>query len=208
MFGWELPHSICGAVLRLPKGPLLDEYLAICRQRPLTFNVPWYPLRKRFSRQVMRVTRRLQGRLPPAPLLGPVTLTHLVRKHGLEKQALPQSVFYPCPPKKTFVAQLADSGFIESILTEDTVTLHLWRNAFKNLHGMEGPVGTWLQDRYRALFPTKANGLVRGSRSEREHALKSKQDANGAVQADLVRPQAAVERHHLDARGEGLAEGL
>jgi hypothetical protein len=150
LFGWEEPNSICNAVLRLPQGsPALAEYMEFCARRPIPFNVPWVPLRKRIKRQVKRVTRTLQGRPLPTPLLGPATLTHFLRKHGLADLAKPIPTFYPLPVGKDHIRRLAtDPDYMRSLIAPETVAVHLWRNVFSRVHGKLLPPCQWLADAY------------------------------------------------------------
>ena len=145
IMGWESDDSICNAVLRLPMGPRLAEYRAICRRRPAAFNMPWMPLKKRLKRQMKRVTRTLQGRLPPAPLLGPTTLTHLVHKHGVAREARAMPVFYPVPISRDNIRRFGEPGFIESFIRPETVAVHLWSNVYRRVYDMAmPPADGWL----------------------------------------------------------------
>ena len=151
LFGWENADSINGAVLRLPRGPLLSDYLAVLRKRPMPYNVPWLPLRTRVRRQVKRVTRALQGRRPPAPVLGPATLTHLIRKHKLEGAAQPQEVFYAIAPSKDVLQRLVEEGFIEKLIAPSTIALHLSGSYFRKIHGLDAPTTGWLKKQMTAM---------------------------------------------------------
>ena len=111
--GWDDEVSICNAVLRLPQdSEMLDEYITICAKRPVPLNVPWYSLRERILRQIKRLSHTVQGKMI-APLLGPVTLTHLVHKHGLTGHVKPRPVFYPAPYGRENVARMGEPGYFE-----------------------------------------------------------------------------------------------
>lgn len=155
LIGWENDVSVCNAVLRLPSNSaILNEYIAICQTRPLKLNVPWYPLRKRVRRQIKRLTHTLRGKIV-APLLGPVTLTYLVRKHGLTGQVKPAPIFYPVPFGRKSIAQIADKGYIESCIQPETITVHLWHSMFRKVHGDTLP-GDWLNSAMVRLLHSKS----------------------------------------------------
>lgn len=166
LIGWETDRSVCNAVLRLPSGSaILDEYVTICQKRPLKLNVPWYPLGKRVHRHIKRVTHTLQGKML-APLLGPITLTYLVRKHGLLRRVKPAPVFYPVPFGRTSIAKVADPGYIESCIRPETITVHLWRSLFRKVYGDTLP-GPWLKSAMVRFLQSKAE-LAAASGSERD----------------------------------------
>lgn len=144
LMGWEDEVSICNAVLRLPQdSEILDEYITICAKRPVPLNVPWYPLRERIVRQVKRMSHTVQGKVV-APLLGPVTLTHLVHKHRLTGHVKQRPVFYPAPYGRENVARMAEPGYFERHIKPETVTVHLWRSMFRKVFGDEIP-SDWLR---------------------------------------------------------------
>jgi hypothetical protein len=158
LMGWETDASVCNAVLRLPSdSAILNEYIDICQTRPLKLNVPWYPLRKRVKRQIKRATHTLQGKTL-APLLGPVTLTHLVRKHGLEGRVKPASVFYPVPFGRRSIEKIVDPGYIEDCVQPETIAVHLWRSMFRKLYGDKVP-GHWLNSALTGVLDPRARQL-------------------------------------------------
>ena len=151
LMGWETPVSVCNALLRLPTtSAILTEYIAICQKRPLKLNFPWYPLGKRVKRQIKRVTHALQGKML-APLLGPVTLTHLVHKYGLEEKVKPASAFYPVHHGRKSLQRIAEPGYLERCVGPDTITLHLWRSKYRKIYGNE-VAGDWLRAQMAAVL--------------------------------------------------------
>jgi hypothetical protein len=149
LFGWEWERWICGAVLRLPIGSaLLEDYRAALAERPIRLSPKWLPLPQRIHRRAKRVRHAVLGRPKPAPLLGPVTLTHLVNKHGLQAKAKSRTTFYPLPYGRPHMLRLAEPGFIESTFTDDTIAVHLWHSLFRKVHGTVLPPCQWLQDAY------------------------------------------------------------
>jgi hypothetical protein len=81
-------------------------------------------------------------------MLGPATLTYLVHKHGLELNAQPRHVLYPLPAKRVVLRRCAEEGFIQSQITPETRTVHLYRSTFTKLHGKLLPPCQWLKDYY------------------------------------------------------------
>jgi hypothetical protein len=76
LFGWETNKQICNAVLRLPKGRMLDDYTAFCRERPITRNIPWAAWHSRVGRSIKINVNPLVGKHQPQPKYGPAALTH------------------------------------------------------------------------------------------------------------------------------------
>ncbi len=151
LMGWEDEVSICNAVLRLPQdSEILDEYITICAKRPVPLNVPWYPLRERIVRQIKRLSHMVQGKMV-APLLGPVTLTHLVHKHRLTGHVKQRPVFYPAPYGRENVARMAEPGYFERNIKPETVTVHLWRSMFRKVFGDEIP-SDWLRKQVSSIL--------------------------------------------------------
>jgi hypothetical protein len=93
-----------------------------------------------------------------SPLLGPVTLTHLVRKHGLEAMAKPPAVFYPLPYGMKRVGRIAEPGYVEERIAPETVAVHLWRSRFRKVFGDAVPC-EWLRGQIRRHPGNSANPL-------------------------------------------------
>lgn len=143
LMGWEAPGSVNNAVLRLPENSaILTDYRNFCLTRP--FNVKWHPLADRIKRRLKRVSHALQGKKQIAPLLGPATLTHFVKKHALESKVKPQQVFYPLPYGRDHLKNLILPGAMEQLIGPQTIAVHLWRSLFRKVYGKDIP-GDWLQ---------------------------------------------------------------
>jgi hypothetical protein len=150
LFGWEQTRLIGAGVLQLPpRSAVLADYLAICRRRPVSRVPPWLSWRQRAHRTAKYwVKGRLGQPLPGLPY-GPQALTHLARKHGLTALALSPSVFYPIAPRE--VSRFAaDDDAVESTISGDTITVHLYRSDLVK-HGLDAfpTAGTWLGKKCR-----------------------------------------------------------
>ena len=154
LMGWENATSVTNAILRLPNdSPILNEYIAICEKRP--FNVAWLPFRQKMRRNLMRFTHPLQGKMV-TPVLGPITLTHLVKKHGLASLVKPKSVFYPIPYGRSSIERIGDPDYIERFIAPETVAIHLWRSWFRKVYGSRVP-GHWLRAQIDLYCPGADN---------------------------------------------------
>jgi len=147
LMAWEQAGSICGAVLRLPPGsPVLDDYLAFCRKRPITFAPPWYPLHTRMHMQWKCVEKWLTGKPPPRLHYGPAALTHFVMARGMIVKVMPQDVYYPFSPRRLAEMRiLVDGDAVTGYLAPATRAVHLWRSLYKRENGMGlPPRDSWL----------------------------------------------------------------
>lgn len=147
LMAWERPNSICGAVLALPQGgPVLRDYLAFCRKRPITYAPPWYPLHTRISMTWKRFEKWASGKPPPRLLYGPAALTHFVEANNLLADVLPQEVYYPFSPMHLDEMRvLVDGAAVTRYLTPATRAVHLWRSVYKRANGMGlPPPDSWL----------------------------------------------------------------
>ncbi len=146
VFGLEDDETINNAVLYLKQGlPVIDELTGLFKDNYIP---PWTrPSRARKP----RLKRFLGLRFSPGELpwgtYGPQALTHLARKHGLFGLAQARHVFYPLSHKQ---AQLAfDPAFsLDSVLKENTLTLHLWNEALRELRHAQPPAGSPLSRLY------------------------------------------------------------
>lgn len=154
LFGWHIkPDLISNAVLRLPADSLmLNDYLKMCRSRPIRRLPPWWPKRKQAAYMANQAWRKVKGHAVQLPFemafpYGPPMLTHLLHKHGLATLAKEPNVFYPPIPEfKVLVTTAALSDFA----TDETIAIHLWRHAYRRYNGQALPEkGCWLGQKYR-----------------------------------------------------------
>ena len=154
LMAWERPRSICGAVISLPHDcPILADYVAFCRKRPVTYAPSWYPLHTRINMHWKRVEKWLTGKPPPRLHYGPAALTHFTKANRLEASVLPQQVFYPFSPMALDEMRvLVDGDAALAHLHESTRAVHLWRSLYKRVNGMGlPPRESWLGRQVRAF---------------------------------------------------------
>jgi len=139
-------NEVCNAILKLPENsPILADYLAMCRHRPIRYIMPWWTPRKKALMTWKRFEKWMRGKPPPRLQYGPPMLTHLAAKHDLGGLISPQEVFFPVPSTKAYVALFSQGNSIESFLTERTRTVHLWSQYYKAVVGTDRPeADTWL----------------------------------------------------------------
>lgn len=144
------PAVLANAPLRLPaESPVLAEYLALCRQRPVRSIAPWWPWHRKASRYLKVVSKKLRGRPVLAMHYGPPALTHFVSKHGLMSHAAPIDAYFSVPPPWAGRLYLEPRG-IEPYLTPRTRAVHLWHSIFRREYGEERPhPESWLGKKCR-----------------------------------------------------------
>lgn len=152
LFGLENKEIICNAILRLPAdSELLHSYLTFCWQMSDCIAPPWWPPLRRANAKFKQWQRLLTGRKPARIQTGPIALTHFVAKHSMSNLAKPQSVFYPIHHSECHLL-VAQGGNLDGCIRPETLTVHLWRAAYKKHHGMTlPPSGSWLGRKCREL---------------------------------------------------------
>lgn len=138
--GWESADYINNAVLLLGRdSPVLADAIASFESGQVP---PWTP----FHRAPMAIIRDKLGlRVEPAELprgtFGPKGITALAKRHGLEGAAQPTDVFYPLHPRAA--ERLYDPGLrLEDVVTERTLTIHLWNEKLSELKRHDPPAGS------------------------------------------------------------------
>ncbi|WP_045836943.1 hypothetical protein [Hyphomicrobium sp. 99] len=156
VFGWQNEDRIGNSVLRLPPdSELLKRYLAFCRKRPMhRFVMPWMPWPTKCSRLIKGIGAAAVGVRLPAPKYGPAALTYFAELCGVDRLALPREVLYPIPIRGPAITRVFEPGFIESLITPETVCVHLWRSTFEGRNGLSLPKSGWLAERVEALLPS------------------------------------------------------
>lgn len=144
LFGWQKQDLLNGAILYAKKdSPLIEELLAFIN---LPYIIPpWLPVRKRFAYQIrpwigLRPLSLAEHRWG---VIGPRAITYFADQLGLSCHAERQDVFYPVPPKQA-KAFFDPERNIEDYITSDTVAVHLWNEAIKDLKKSPAPAGSYL----------------------------------------------------------------
>lgn len=152
LFGLENKKIICNAILRMPpESALLDSYFNFCLQKPGCIAPPWWSVRHRANTRFKQIQRLLTGRTPPRIQTGPIALTHFVTTHSMYHLAQPQSVFYPVHHSECRALVEQDDG-LEGRIQPQTLTVHLWRAAYKKELGFAfPPSSSWLGRKCREL---------------------------------------------------------
>lgn len=146
VFGLEDDSVINGAILYLGATlPMTVELEGLFHSN----QVPTWTRMRRARRA--RIMRLLGLPVRPADLpwgtFGPAAITALAHKHGLFERARPRAVFYPL--HFTQARAVYDPACsIESIVREETLTLHLWNEALRGLRHTSPPFGSPLAKLY------------------------------------------------------------
>lgn len=164
LMSWEVSgESICGAVLGLRPGcPVLADYLAFCRKRPVTYAPPWYPLPTRLGMHWKRFEKWARGKPPPRLLYGPAALTHFVRANGHIDEVLAKDVFFPfAPVQREDIRIFHDGQAVTQYFTPQTRAVHLWHSLYKRVVGMDAPPhDSWLGGLVREYGVTQPTSLA------------------------------------------------
>ncbi|WP_082980735.1 hypothetical protein [Mesorhizobium sp. WSM3873] len=146
LFGLESATLINGAVLYLDAGlPMTAELEGLfCNN----YFPPW--TRKRGARMA-RFKNFIGLPVRPADLpwgtYGPGAITALARKHGRFESALPREVFYPLDYRQA--QAVYDPAFsLDAVLSEQTLTLHLWNEKLRDVKHTPPPAGSPLAQLY------------------------------------------------------------
>lgn len=142
--GRESDRFLNNAVLKLsPDSPVLRDWLAVAAGGRVP---PWLP----FHRAPRAWVKQALGRsVHPSELpfgtFGPKTITALAARHGLTGEAQPEPVFYPLHPRDA--ERLFDPALaLNSIVTGETRTIHLWNEKLGALKKTAPPAGSILSD--------------------------------------------------------------
>jgi hypothetical protein len=142
LYGEWAPGRIAAGILRLPPdSPVLSPLLAIFDEREVP---PWLPWRARIAaRRRLRRTGRTGLAQMPWGSAGPAALTALLHEHGLAGRALAPDVLYPVHWDRA--AWIADPGLaLEDMVSERTVSLHLFNECIKGFKHEPAPAGSFL----------------------------------------------------------------
>jgi hypothetical protein len=142
LFGEEEPGRINTGVLRLPAdSPVLSPLVALFEERSVP---PWLPLRSRLAAHLrLRVTGRSGLAAMPWGSAGPKALSHLARRHGIDRHALPSDIFNPVRWQDAL--WITDPGrTLEDAVTPRSVAVHLWNERIKHVKERPAPPGSFL----------------------------------------------------------------
>jgi hypothetical protein len=146
VFGWESKRNINGAFLYLDhQSPVLKEVMDSFRPN---FVPPWLRIRRALPFHLKRLTGRSFG---PADLpwgaFGPRALTYLARKHKVDHQAQPPSVFYPLPLRDA--RHIFNAAFnLPEVTIQSSLMIHLWNERLKDLKHQDPEPGSLLDMLY------------------------------------------------------------
>lgn len=143
VFGWENDGiSVNGAVLRLPRGPVLDELRNIPAEN---WCPPFFGPRRRLGYYIKRLKGTVLLEDLPWGAAGPAMITYAARKHGVLDQALPKEVFYPVPYG---AAQdlFDDASKVEALIKPNTVAIHMWNSRLQPLLDDAPPPGSYIAE--------------------------------------------------------------
>lgn len=147
LFGEESPGCINNAVLRLPAdSPLLAGLLAIFETGAIPRWLPWPSYVRTWLRRLV-MPGNPASHLPWGST-GPLALTALARRFGLDRQALASETFNP--------VHWRDAGWIidpavglEQVIGAQTVGVHLWNECIKGIKEQRPPAGSFLERLHR-----------------------------------------------------------
>jgi hypothetical protein len=145
--GLQRDGTIANGILYVDKGePLIDELIAAFRPGAVP---PWMTPRRRMKFMAWRmIGRKMPPSRYPWGTFGPAALTYLAKKCDLFDLALPSDVFYPYDyTRARWIFE--PGGRISDILTERTVSVHLWNEKIREFKNMEPPSDSPLAELYR-----------------------------------------------------------
>jgi hypothetical protein len=142
VFGWAAPGHINTAILRLPPdSPLIAPLLRLFEEREVP---PWLELRAKLAAWYrLRRTGRTGLSLMPWGSAGPLALTWLARREGLDGCALPANVFYP--RHWDDARWILDPAIgLDAVVGSETRAVHLWNELIKGFKDGPAPRGSFL----------------------------------------------------------------
>lgn len=142
--GRESERFLNGAVLKLaPDSPLLLDWLRMAASGRVPAWIPFHRAPAAYLQQALG--RSVLPRQLPHGTFGPKAITALAEIHGLTAAAQPEDVFYPVHPR--FAERLWDPTYrLADVVTERTITVHLWNEKLKQLKHIPPPDGSIVAD--------------------------------------------------------------
>ena len=143
VFGCEAEDRLNVALLYLDAHlPIVNELIDLFRNHYIP---PWVDEKIARKRRLKRWLpgRRIRPAIMPWGTYGPHALTVLAKQHNLFQHAQPVPVYYPLPFQEAHQAFNPAFSF-ESIIQEDTCTIHLWNEGLARLglRGAQPPKGS------------------------------------------------------------------
>jgi hypothetical protein len=135
-------QSINANVLRLPAdSPMLPPLLKLFEGSGIPDWVPWHAAVKARLRRLITGGAGLSHL--PWGTAGPFAVTALAECHGLSPEALPADVFNPVPWYQA--RWILDPGVrLDDLVTERTVSVHLWNECIKHFKDHPATRGSFL----------------------------------------------------------------
>jgi len=145
--GRESDRFLNGAILKLsPDSPVLRDWLATAASGKAPPWLPFHRAPKAWLRQAMGAT--IHPSELPFGTFGPKSITALAARHGMTDRAQPEPVFYPLHPREA--ERLYDPTLkLETIVTPETRTIHLWNEKLGPLKRSVPPKGSILSELLR-----------------------------------------------------------
>ena len=143
VFGWEHETSINGAVLRLPGQS--DMVRELSELPHVNWRPPFYGLRKTASFYLKRLREGdIHADNYRWGTFGPAFLTYLAKKYHVSERARDRSVFYPLRHRQARLL-CGPPELVESQLTRETRTVHLWNSVLSPAARVSPPLGSYLE---------------------------------------------------------------
>lgn len=142
LFGWQSGQLLNGAVLRLPAdSPLLAPLIDLFAEREVPF---WLePAEREAAAARLARTGRTGLAEMPWGSAGPLALTALARRFGLEALAVPRPVFYPAHFREA--DWIEDPTIrLEQVIGPETVAVHLWNEVIRSFKERPAMPGSFL----------------------------------------------------------------
>jgi len=142
LFGRQSADELNGAVLRLPMdSPLLSPLIALFDET----EVPFWLSETQQAAAALRLRESGRTGLSQMPWgsTGPIALSALTRRFGLEDAALPPDVFYPAPWRDARWI-LDPARKLDDVVRPGTVAVHLWNELIRGFKDAPAPPGSFL----------------------------------------------------------------
>lgn len=142
--GRESDRFLNGAILKLsPDSQVLRDWLAVAASGRVPKWLPFHRAPRAWVKQALG--RSIHPSELPFGTFGPKSITALAARHGLTGAAQPEPVFYPLHPREA--ERLYDPALaLNSIVTAETRTIHLWNEKLGALKRTVPPEGSILSD--------------------------------------------------------------
>jgi hypothetical protein len=142
LIGEEEPGRYNGAILRMPPDtPLLPSLLELFDERVVP---PWLPWRARMAAHWRHAATGKAGLAKmPWGSAGPLAITAVARRLGIDLGAFPPSVFYPVHWKHADWI-FDPNAAAEDLIAPETVAIHLWNERVRARKDAAAPAGSFM----------------------------------------------------------------